>query len=426
MKVAINAIRVSKTGGGGTDHYITHLVNHLAQAGYSFDLYTFCPEHFPDVPLQNIKVPFGVTPDRPVSSGHAPAFADSQGHPAEPKDAHSAPAVSKSAAPSSSQAFALASIRRALALAIGDPIKMAWTQFIFPFHLIARRYDLVFSPSQIDALIFSPVPQVITVLDLIPFVLKLPLVKHGFYLRAFFPSALRRSAAVVAISENTKRDVVKFFGTDAAKISAVLLAKPELGGAAAQKETGASNTLHPELSAAILCVSGNHAHKNLPRLLEAFAQIRSRTNRNLVIAGFQDAVQQKALTDLAERLKLGKRLIFLGHASSADLTALYQSAEIFVFPSLYEGFGLPPLEALSYGLPVAVSKSSSLPEVVGDAGVYFDPESVDDMAEQILKLLQDDALRANLRRKAPEQARKFSWERTARETWAVFEKALKN
>ena len=404
MRVAINAVRVSRQGGGGTDHYITHLVNELAREGRAFDLFTLVPEQFPDVAPQRIKIPFPFNLTRsPQRAADHPSSAQSGSAPAS-----------------------------ALKAALGDCIKLFWTQFVFPFRLVLGRYDLVFSPSQIDALPFPPVRQVMTVLDVIPFVLNLPLVKHGFFLRNFFPSALRNSARILAISVNTRKDLVKLFGVSESKIAAVPLARPaprskeKPSGTAPAEQSPESVKKKYGLSRYILCVSGNHAHKNLPRLLEAFSIMAPQTDCRLVIAGYQDAAQQRRLDAQREDSGLGDRVVFLGHAPDADLPPLYRGAELFVFPSLYEGFGLPPLEAMSYGVPVAVSRRSSLPEVVGEAGIYFDPENAQDMADQMLRVLNDQTLREDLRRRGPERAKEFTWGKTAQATWAVFENAFGN
>ena len=154
MKIAINAIRVSRKGGGGLDHYIIHLVNQLAKMGVDFDLFTVAPHHFTQVNPRRI---------------------------------------------------------RNLFIIFGDLIRLIWTQIFFPFYLFFGKYDLVFSPSQIDALPFSPVKQVITVLDLIPFILTEQKHKHLFFLKTLFPMALKKGTQIITISENTKRDLLRLF-----------------------------------------------------------------------------------------------------------------------------------------------------------------------------------------------------------------------
>lgn len=371
------------------DHYTVHLVNHLADLGLDFDLFTLAPHHFSRVPRERIVRPF------PSGGGCAPP----------------APAGNVSGP----------SLRSRLARSFGDPVKFAWTQFVFPLRL-RGKYDLVFSPSQMDALPFPPVPQVVTVLDLIPFILTGQEHKHPFYLRNVFPSALRRSARIIAISESTKNDLVRIFKVPPEKISTVLLARPGFDSTA--KSGGDDVRARYKLDRYVLCVSGNHPHKNLPRLIEAFGSLRGREGLKLVIAGFQEPGPQADLERRVGESGLSGRVRFLGHVPDADLPGLYAGAEVFVFPSLYEGFGLPPLEAMAYGAPVAVSRSSSLPEVVGDAGLYFDPLNPEEMAARIGQLLDDAELRGRLRRQGPERAARFSWRKTAEETLKVFQRAV--
>lgn len=388
MKVAINAVRVSRQGGGGMDHYVIQLVNHLADLGLDFDLYTLSPHHFTRVPKDRLLHPF-----RDVSS-------------------------QPSAAPSSG-ARSASGLRSLLARSFGDPVKFAWTQFVFPF-LLKGRYDLVFSPSQLDALPFSPVPQVVSVLDLIPFILTDQPHKHALYLRTLFPWALRRSARIISISESTKNDLFRILRVPAEKISTVLLARPELSAV-----PGPVSAAREKFGPYVLCVSGNHPHKNLPRLMEAFRRLKEHPNLSFVVAGFQESGPQAELERQVRSLGLEGRVKFLGHVPDADLPGLYSGAEAFVFPSLYEGFGLPPLEAMAYGAPVAVSRTSSLPEVVGDAGLYFDPQNPEEIAAQIAKFLDDAGLRKECARRGKERAAQFSWKKAAEQTMAVFGQALR-
>jgi glycosyltransferase involved in cell wall biosynthesis len=141
-----------------------------------------------------------------------------------------------------------------------------------------------------------------------------------------------------------------------------------------------------------------------------------------VIAGAWDP-RYPQVKQLAARLNLTQAIIFLGSIPEADLPALYGAARLFVFPSLYEGFGLPVLEALSCGTAVACSRASSLPEVAGEAAVYFDPADPDRIAEALVRALNNEALLEDLRARGLEQARKFSWRRTARQTLQVYRQA---
>ncbi|MBS1252871.1 MAG: Mannosylfructose-phosphate synthase [Anaerolineales bacterium] len=157
------------------------------------------------------------------------------------------------------------------------------------------------------------------------------------------------------------------------------------------------------------------------RLVEAWDDVTQQEaagKHHLVIAGREDPRYPEARTRAAE-LAL-ERVIFLGQVAETDLPALYSGADLFVFPSLYEGFGLPVIEAMACGAPVACSNTSSLPEVAGDAAVYFDPINEDDIAESIRRALGDADLRESLSARSLEQAAKFSWERTAQLTLEAY------
>nr|HID12930.1 glycosyltransferase family 1 protein [Anaerolineae bacterium] len=165
----------------------------------------------------------------------------------------------------------------------------------------------------------------------------------------------------------------------------------------------------------------NKPHKNLMRLIEAWSSVIKSLgfgHWSLAIAGHWDPRYPQARQKVAE---LGlDSVIFLGEVAEADLPALYSAADLFVFPSLYEGFGLPVLEAMACGTPVVCSNTSSLPEIVGDAALTFDPLDVEEMAAKIKEALYDETLREEMREKGLRQAAKFSWEKTARETLKIY------
>ncbi len=171
-----------------------------------------------------------------------------------------------------------------------------------------------------------------------------------------------------------------------------------------------------------LYLASNKPHKNLPRLVEAWRVVADALGEQtplLLVAGHQDPRYPEAQRR-AQVLGLGRWVRFVGAVSDEEAAALYSSCLLFVYPSLHEGFGLTPLEAMACGAPVACSNTSSLPEVVGDAALLFDPTSVDDIARACLTALRDEALRARLRTASLQQAARFSWERAAQQTLAVY------
>jgi glycosyltransferase involved in cell wall biosynthesis len=177
-----------------------------------------------------------------------------------------------------------------------------------------------------------------------------------------------------------------------------------------------------------LYVGGISPHKNLSSLLEALVllNVEYQIKIPLVIVGKADGFHFQALKERVEYLKLSDRVHFTGYVPDDELAALYSQAAIFVMPSLYEGFGLPLLEAMACGAPCAVSRTSSFPEIAGSAAVLFDPLNISSIAEAMHRVLCSDELRAELIKKAPRKAQSFSWENTAKKTLECYGKAGKS
>jgi glycosyltransferase involved in cell wall biosynthesis len=176
----------------------------------------------------------------------------------------------------------------------------------------------------------------------------------------------------------------------------------------------------------ILFVGTLEKRKNVPILLKSFYKLKkSKLNHKLVIVGGK-GWKYTRIFDLIEGLNLENDVIFTDYVSDEYLVKLYNAADLFVYPSLYEGFGLPPLEAMACGCPVITSNTSSLPEVVGDAGVMVDPNDIDSLTESMIKILTDNEYREEMGRKSLERAHMFSWKKTAEETWDVYKEVLEN
>jgi glycosyltransferase involved in cell wall biosynthesis len=173
----------------------------------------------------------------------------------------------------------------------------------------------------------------------------------------------------------------------------------------------------------VLSVSAKRPHKNVARLLYAIAAIAPERRPALVVPGYPTPHEDE-LRELSVRLGVDGSVRLPGWLPAADLEGLYQAAACVVFPSLYEGFGLPVLEAMARGVPVACSTSSSLPEVAGDAALLFDPESVNAIRDAIERLLGDERLATRLRKAGLERAATYTWERTAELTAACYRRAL--
>jgi glycosyltransferase involved in cell wall biosynthesis len=249
---------------------------------------------------------------------------------------------------------------------------------------------------------------------------------HGWRtlaLRALIPLAVRRSDRVIAPSHSTEQDLARLLKVPLEKIDVVPngIGLPPLAHWAPEDEVRRRYDLGEQ--PLLLTVSLKRPNKNLERLLEALALIPSERRPLLLLAGYATPYQEQ-LRAHALRLGVADDARFLDWVPNEDLEALYRATTAFVFPSLYEGFGLPVLEAMSRGVPVACSNRGALAEVADDAALTFDPEQPAAIAAAIEKLISDPAERTRLVRAGRENAARFSWAETARGTLASYESAL--
>jgi len=234
--------------------------------------------------------------------------------------------------------------------------------------------------------------------------------------------AVRWTDHIIAVSENTKRDTVQHLGVPEDKITVVYEApSPIFRPMDRQKAEEWVRDHHGVDGRFVLFVSTIEPRKNVPTLVQAIGQLREcyKEDVHLVLAGGKGWLFEDAFATI-EELNLDAQVHFLGRVSSEELLYLYNAAELLAHPAFYEGFGLPPLEAMACGLPVIVSNVASLPEVVGDAGLLIDPHDVDELAVAMWRILTDSELRQEMRDKGLKQAQRFSWERAARETAAIY------
>jgi glycosyltransferase involved in cell wall biosynthesis len=305
---------------------------------------------------------------------------------------------------------------------------------LFPIYLRGLSPDLVHIPlNRVPLLMIQP--YVLTVDDLanLFFVVEEYTRIRMQLRRARLIRGLVRASRVIAVSEATRRDVEKLAGVAPHRLRVVYNA-PDPGflaadGADAREERRRIMERY-QIGYPFLLYAGNiRRHKNVPRLVEAFTVVREQLashpvyrDLHLVIIG--DTLSQfPAVRQTVIRSRVEHMVRFLGFVPFETLCCFYQSAAAFVFPSRYEGFGLPPLEAMACGAPVVTSNVSSLPEVVGDAAVLVNPENVFDIVRGIRDVLLDEPLRAALILRGREQASRFSWSRTAREVLEIYQEA---
>ncbi|MGE4425284.1 MAG: glycosyltransferase family 4 protein [Solirubrobacteraceae bacterium] len=264
-------------------------------------------------------------------------------------------------------------------------------------------------------------PSVVTILDLIydafPTTFP-PAARIG--LRVLVGPGARRATRVITISEAVKRDVVARLRVPAERVDPVLLGH----GMRVPADPTAPDVLRARLGLGdgpvVLCVSAALVHKNLPRLIDAFAKLTpARPDPRLVIVGHHGRERDGLERQIAEQ-GLDGRVVLTGWIDDADLEGLYGLAACCAYPSLYEGFGLPVLEAMIRGVPIACSDATSLPEVAGDAALLFDPHDPVAIARAIATLLDDPARAALLRDRGRARAARFTWERCAAGVWETY------
>jgi len=240
------------------------------------------------------------------------------------------------------------------------------------------------------------------------------------FLTRYVPLTIEKSEHIVTISENSKREIVEYYGTDPAKISIV---SPAID----------HSVFYPRPANEIAAVAGKYGitkpyilytgtlepRKNIRSILDAYEKLPEhvRASYSLVLAGGKGWLDESIKNRLDELKHLD--IITTGYVPDEDLPALYSGASVFVYPSLYEGYGMPPLEAMACNTPVIVANNSSLPEVVGDAGLLVDALDVDSLAQYIEKVLGDPALAGELRRRGLDRAKASNWEESARRLLAV-------
>jgi glycosyltransferase involved in cell wall biosynthesis len=271
--------------------------------------------------------------------------------------------------------------------------------------------------------LWGPFRRVVTVHDLI--YAHFPEAHSGIRergIRLLVPAAARRSARVIADSHSTRADLISLLGIPPERIDVVPLGlgSVERGQPLPERETRERFDLGSR--SVLLSLSAKRPHKNLAALIAALALIAPERRPLLVLPGYA-TWHERELRERADSAGVSADVRFLGWVSAAELEGLWAIARGFVFPSLYEGFGLPVLEAMARGVPVACSNASSLPEVAGDAALLFEPSDERAIAQALERLLGDPAEAERLRARGRQRAREFTWERTARLTLASYERA---
>ncbi len=318
-------------------------------------------------------------------------------------------------------------------------------QVVMPFYIWREHLDLIHFP-HFNIPVFTPVKFVMTLHDLIlthfptvrattkkVFIYKIKNLAYKLVMMA----AISRSQKIITVSEFTKKDIIHKFKIPASKIivtyegvanltrgrDSLFVSKLDVGETLDKYHIGKKFLLY---------VGNAYPHKNLEFLIRVFSRLHAlRPDLKLVLVGkndyFYSRIHEYARSiNLWQKENINSPIIFPGYIPDAQLEIMYQEALVYVFPSLYEGFGLPPLEAMAKSCPVVSSDRASLPEILGAAALYFNPEDEDDMLKKINYILDDSAKREDLKSKGLEQIKKYNWWECANQTFSVYRNILLN
>jgi glycosyltransferase involved in cell wall biosynthesis len=301
--------------------------------------------------------------------------------------------------------------------------RILWEQMLAPLALSRLRPSLLHAMAFTSPLLWRG-STVVTILDMsfVRYPERLT-ASRRWYLTLFTRLSARRACRVIAISESGKAEIASLLGVDLARIDVALPGVSDDFQPIPRREVKMFRAEHGLPERFILYLGTLEPRKNLETLVRAFARLPQRSQVRLVLAGAK-GWQIDPLFQLIEQLGIAQDVILPGYIAPQALPLWYASAEVFVFPSLYEGFGLPVLEAMACGTPVIVSNATSLPEIVGADGLQVDPEDVDAWREAIASLLESSSQRAGLAERGRARASQFSWDRTAEQTVSTYRTAL--
>jgi len=310
--------------------------------------------------------------------------------------------------------------------------RIVWEQFFQPFVVMQERLDLLHGMAFVSPL-SSRCPTVVTIHDL-SFTLFPEFFRgaNAVYLRWFTRIACQRAARIIAVSEHTRADVIRLYGVPADKVEAIPHGVDARFYPRPASEVAGFRRTHSLPEHFILFVGTLEPRKNLVKLIEAFSNLKSQlseraggrlSNLKLMLVGGKGWYYDQIFAAI-ERFNLQDGVTWAGYVPSDDLPLWYNAADAFAFPSRYEGFGMPLLEAMACGTPVVSSNASSLSEVAGNAALTVLPDDVNALADALHRALSDSALRQDLRAKGLARASTFTWEETARRTARAYRHAL--
>jgi len=288
-----------------------------------------------------------------------------------------------------------------------------------------HRLDILHDTTGVTPFLFGggPAKTVVTVHDIIPWSFAGVSTRLDTLIyRHWLPRRLPKTDAIVTVSQASKQDILKYIRVEPDHVNVVYSGVAKTYQPSNQQQIDDIKRKYEIPNTYILYVGSVEERKNLERVLTSFAQIKEKgVTQQLVIVGPQKWKYEQIIQTL-NTLNLNQDVIFTGYVDEGDLPVLYSGADLFVFPSLYEGFGLPVIEAMACGTPVVTSNVSSLPEVAGEAALQVDPYNVEDIANAMYQVLTDPALQKTLSEKGLAHVEQFKWEHSARATKAIYQR----
>lgn len=304
------------------------------------------------------------------------------------------------------------------------PNSSLWTIFALGPKARRDKLDVFFSPTHYGPLA-TRCPQVISILD-VSYKYFPEMFKKRDLIKLFLwgKFSIKKAAKIITISRSAKNDIIKEYGISEAKVEVIYLGIKEsrsMNQELKEKTLDKYNIKTPF----ILFVGTLQPRKNIIRLIEAYSKINTNEPQYTLVVIGRKGWKYEEILEAPKKHGVEDSVKFLEEVTDEELPIFYKNAELFVLPSLYEGFGLPILEAMKYGCPVATSNVSSLPEAGGDAAIYFNPENINEISDAIKKVIKNKDLRDDMIKKGYEQVKKFSWEKSAEEVLAALESVAK-
>ena len=305
-----------------------------------------------------------------------------------------------------------------------NTLRILWEQMVLPIYSRKDRLDLFHYTDHALSLLFRKCPIIITVHD-IAYIRFPDLLNKSrqIYKKYILDLSIKRADIIIADSHSTKRDIIEFFNVDEKKIKVVHLGVESRFRPISNVEDYRTRNNLP--SKMILNIGTLEPRKNVVTLIKAFKKLQERGPKDyvLVIAGGKGWLYKKIFEEIKSS-GVEQSIRLLGVVRDEDLPLLYNCADLFVYPSLYEGFGLPPLEAMACGVPIITSNTSSLPEVVGNAGLMVDPLDINSFCEAIYNVLEDKELKHRMSRDGLKRSKMFTWDKMMNEVLEVYNEVL--